>query len=243
MKKIALIATLLTSFSAFSYDGDLELGIFQLNRGDFKEAIAEFKPLIEEGYSPAQYQMALIHLNGWGVKKDAQKAFELLTLAADQHYPDALFSLAVMYEEGQITKRDVKKSFALMEKAANKKLASAQFNLGVMYAQGNGTSTNSTKAARWYEKAAKQNYALAQFNLALMYYEGKGVKKDIEMSYIWNSIAEKSGYGPARKSREMDEQKLTMAQLKSGRDRVNLIYEQILIQLDLRTKQFSKSLY
>jgi len=243
MKKVALVATLLTSFSALSFYGDLELGIFQLNRGAFKQAIEEFKPLLEEKYAPAQYQMALIHSNGWGVKKDKQKAFEFLTLAAEQNYPDALFSLAVIYDEGIIVDKDVKKAFKLMEKAANKKLASAQFNLGVMYAQGNGAALSSTKAARWYEKAAKQNYALAQFNLALMYFEGKGVKKNLEMSYVWNTIAAKSGYGPAIKSRDMDEHKLNIDQIKSGRERAELLYDQILIQIDLRTKQLSKTSY
>ena len=243
MKKVALVTTLLASFSALSYNGDLELGIFQLNRGAFQQAIDEFTPLLAEKYAPAQYQMALIHLNGWGVKKDKQKAFELLNVAAEQHYPDALFSLAVIYDEGLITTKDSKKAFKLMEKAANKKLASAQFNLGVMYAQGSGTAINSTKAARWYEKAAKQNYALAQFNLALMYFEGKGVKKSVEMSYIWNTIAAKSGYGPARKSRDMDENKLSIEQIKSGRERAELLYDQIMIQIDLRTKQLSKTTY
>jgi len=240
VKKLSLIVTLTASFSVFSFDADLELGIFQLNRGDFKAAIAEFKPLLAEEYAPAQYQMALMHLNGWGVKKSPQKAFELLSLSASQNYPDALFSLAVMYDEGKVVKKDLKVAFTLMEKAAKKKLPSAQFNLGVMYAQGQGTSINSAKAVSWYEKAARQNYALAQYNLALMYFEGKGVKKSTEMSYVWNIIAAKSGYGPAIKSRDMDEHKLSIDDIKTNRERAAVLYEQILVQVDLRTKMLTE---
>ncbi len=240
IKKLAVVTSLLASFSVFSFDGDLELGLFQLNRGEFKAAMAEFEPLIKEEYSPAQYHMALIHLNGWGVKKDQQKAFELMAKSAAQSYPDALFSLANMYSEGDIVKKDLKTAFTLMKKAADKKLASAQFNLGVMYAQGKGTHINSVKAARWYEKAAKQNYALAQFNLALMYFEGKGVKKSTEMSYVWNIIAAKSGYGPAIKSRDMDENKLSIDDIKTAREKAEVLYEQIIVQIDLKTKQLNQ---
>ena len=91
---IALLLTTVISSPAFSFAGDLELGIFQLNRGEFKAAIEEFSPLVDEGYAPAQYQMALIYQNGYGVRKDPQKAFDLFSLAASQNYPEALFDLS-----------------------------------------------------------------------------------------------------------------------------------------------------
>jgi TPR repeat protein len=243
LQKIALLLAFSACFPTHSYDGDLELGIFQLNRGEFKAAIAEFEPLLEEQYSPAQYQMALIHQNGWGVKKDPQKAFEFMSLSAAQNYPDALFNLSIMYSEGEVVKKDLKTAFALMEKAANKELASAQFNMGVMYAQANGVNRNLVKAARWYEKAARQNYTLAQFNLALMYFEGKGVKKSTEMSYVWNYIAARSGYTPAIKSRDMDEHKLSVQDIQKGRDHANSLYQQIIEQIDLKNKKRAQLRY
>lgn len=243
IQKIALMLAMVSSMNAVGFDGDLELGIFQLNRGEFNAAIAEFEPLLAEQYAPAQYQMATMHLNGWGVKKDPQKAFELLTLAAAQNYPDALFALSIMYTEGEIVKKDDKTAFVLMEKAANKDLASAQFNLGVMFAEGIGTNKNQNRAFSWYEKAARQNYALAQFNLALMYFEGKGVKKSTKMSYVWNYIAAKSGYVPAQKSRDMDEHKLSIDDIQSGREQAETLREQILIQIDLKAKKTAQTRY
>ena len=164
-------------------------------------------------------------------------------MAAEQNYADALFTLSTIYDEGVLVNKDAKRAFQLMEKAANKKLASAQFNLGVMFANGHGTPLDSSKAVRWYEKAARQNYALAQFNLALMYFEGKGIKKDLEMSYIWNYISAKSGYEQARKSRDMDESNLSIEQLKLVREHAELLYSQILIQIDRRNKQLQESPY
>jgi len=246
MKKfqsIALVLAFSASFFAQSFDGDLELGIFELNRGEFKAAMAEFEPLIAEEYSPAQYQMALIYQNGWGVRKDPQKAFEFMSLSAAQNYPDALFNLSVMYSEGEVVKKDLEAAFALMAKAADKEMPSAQFNLGVMYAEGIGVDRNIAKAARFYEMAARQNYTLAQFNLALMYFEGKGVKKSTQMSYVWNYIAARSGYSPAIKSRDMDEHKLSVEDIQKGRDHANSLYEQIIEQIDLKNKKRAQQRY
>lgn len=243
MKKFTLIALALaitTSFNAAAFDGDYKLGVFQLNRGEFKAAIEEFTPLLSQEYAPAQYQMALIYLNGYGVKKDKPKALELIMKAAEQNYPEALFNLSVFYTEGELVKKDLKKAFDYMSKAAKKDLASAQFNLGVMFANGEGTPKDPSRAARWYEKAAKQNYVLAQFNLALMYFEGEGVRMSLQESYIWNIIAAKSGYEPAIKSREMDERKMGLKDIQIAREIAENRYQQILEQIDLRTEMYSK---
>lgn len=240
MKKLTfaiLCLSILSSASSFAFHGDLDQGIYELNRGSFKAAIKEFEPLVAQEYSPAQYQMALIYLNGYGVKKDSQKAFDLLSLSASQNYPDALFSLSIMYSDGEIVKKDLKTAFALMERAAIRNLVSAQFNLGVMYYNGSGTNKDYKKSARWYETAAKQNYALAQYNLALLYFEGLGVEKSIEMSYVWNIIAASNGYDEARKSRTLDERQLSNLQISEAREKADRFYQQIIEQQELKTKK------
>lgn len=238
MKKLLSIVFILCSALSITTTNaaDLKQGIYELNRGEFKAAIAEFEPLVEEGYSPAQYHMGLIYLNGWGVRKDAQKAFDFFTLAAEQNNPDAQFELSLMYTSGDVVKKDPKMAFELTQKAADQNLASAIFNLGVMYANGEGTYKDNTKAARLYEQAAKLNYALAQFNLALMYFDGKGIEKSIEQSYIWNTIASRNGYGPAEKSRILDERQLPTETIEKARDKANTLYNNLIAQAELRNK-------
>jgi len=243
LKPVVFALTLSSSCLVSAFDGDLELGIFELNRGEFKAAMAQFEPLVAEEYAPAQYQMALVYLNGYGVKKDQKQAFDLLSKAASQNYPDALFNLSTMYTEGEVVKKDLKTAFMFMKKAADKNLPSAQFNVGVMYANGEGVPVDSRRAATWYEKSARQNYVLAQFNLALMYFEGKGLKKDIEMSYVWNTIAAKSGYGPAIKSRDMDERNLGVKQIQKSRAKAESLHRNILEQVELKTKKILSESY
>lgn len=238
MKKFTAttIAILLSVLSFNAASADLKTGIFELNRGEFKAAMAEFQPLLDEGYAPAQYQVAMMHKNGWGMRKNLNKAYELLKLAAAQNYPDANFELAVMYTDGDPIEKNSKKAFEHTKKAADKGLASAQFNLGVMYAGGIGTYRDNTKAVRAYEKAARQNYALAQFNLALMHFEGKGTDKSLEQSYIWNTIASWNGYKPAEASRVLDERKMPVEDIQDAREKAESLYNSLLEQAKIRAK-------
>lgn len=243
--KIALFSiALISSFSAFSQGSDLEKGIYELNRGEFKAAIEQFRPLVSEGYAPAQYQMAKMYKNGYSVPKDGMKALELFQLSAAQNYPDAQFELALIYTEGKLVKQDLRKAFDLTHKAAKKDLASAQFNLGVMYANGDGVKQDDFKASRWYQLAANQNYVLAQYNLALLYSEGRGVEKSIEMSYIWNTIASWNGYPNAEKSRLMDERDMhkgsSYNKIEVSIDKATKMYQNIREQQDLKAKMDEK---
>ena len=240
MKKyslLILLVTLMLPLSSVVLANDYELGIYELNRGKFKAAMAQFEPLANDGFTPAQYQLAMMYKNGHGVAKNTKKAFELLTLAAEQNDSDAQFDLSLMYSEGNIVDKDLIKAFQLMAKSANKGLASAQYNLGVMYYKGQGVTKDHINAAHWYQNAAKLNYALAQFNLALMYFEGEGVEKSQEKSYIWNVIAAYNGYENAAKSRDMDAYKLTKAQATAARVNADEIYRKIIQQAEINAQK------
>ncbi|MEI6895128.1 MAG: tetratricopeptide repeat protein [Colwellia sp.] len=226
---LTLSLTLLSSFSVLSVS--LDQGIYEMNRGEFKAAIAHFDPLVAQGYAPAQYQMALVYQNGYSVPKDGYKALELFKLSADQNYPDAQFELALIYTEGKLVKQDLNKAFQLTHKAAKKELASAQFNLAVMYANGTGVEQDHFKASRWYKRSAKQNYALAQFNLALLYSEGKGVEQSTDLSYVWNTVAAWNGYQKAEDSRLIDSRGMSQGRTEANMEKATRIYKNIQNQL------------
>jgi TPR repeat protein len=223
--------------SSTAFANDYQLGLYELNRGQFHKALAEFKPLAAEGFSPAQYQLAMMYKNAQGVTKNEKKAFELLTLAANQNDSDAQFDLAVMYTEGNVVKKDLVKAFQLTKKSAKKGLASSQYNLGIMYFSGDGVHQDKHQAARWYKKAADQNYTLAQFNLAIMYYEGTGLEQSNEMSFIWNTIAAYNGYADAAKSRDMDAHNMSKVQVNNAREKADILYQKIIEQKELKAKK------
>ncbi len=198
-----------------------------INRGDFNEANAELAPLVKLGYPPALFQQAGLYENGFGVKKDLIKAFDLYQRASGRGIAEAQFALAQMYLEGRGTVKNSRQGFEYTRRAAENGLAAAQYNLGIMYQQGNVVSQSYHKSAIWYKDAAMQNYAYAQFNLALLYYDGLGVKKDLEMSYIWNRVAAFNGYKNAENSMNLDSKKLSREQIKRCRVRADELYLKI----------------
>jgi len=236
-----LIFLLTSSFSTLSQGNDIEQGIYELNRGEFHAAIEQFRPLVAEGYAPAQYQMALVYQNGYGVTKDGMKALTLFELAAEQNYSDAQFELALIYTEGKLVKQDLTKAYQLTFQAAKKGLASAQYNLAVMFANGTGVVQDDFKASRWYKSAAEQNHALAQFNLALLYSEGKGVEKSTEMSLVWNTIASWNGYPDANTSRILDERELSRVKIDAAQEQANIMYKKIVGQETLKAEMAKKN--
>ena len=227
--------------SPVAFANNYQLGLYELNRGQFHKALAQFEPLAADGFSPAQYQLAMMYKNALGVIKSEKKAFELLTLAAKQNDSDAQFDLGVMYTEGNVVPKDLTKAFSLTHDAAKKGLASAQFNLAVMYYNGTGVHKDKHQAARWYQKAADQNYALAQFNLALMYFDGEGLEQNTEMSFIWNTIAAYNGYNNAAKSRDMDAHKMSKIQVSQSREKADAMYLKIVAQQELKAKKAAKN--
>jgi len=241
-KTVSLIFLLLTIFSTLSQSADLERGIYELNRGEFAAAIEQFRPLVADGYAPAQYQMGVVYQKGYGVPKDGMKALELFELAAQQNDSDAQFELALIYSEGKLVKQDVKKAFALTHKAAKKGLASAQYNLAVMFANGTGVDQDYFKASRWYQNAADQNYALAQYNLALLYSEGKGVEKSPKMSLVWNTIAAWNGSSDANKSRVIDERDIANGKvIEEAIEKANKLYRKIIDQEKIKAQMAKKN--
>ncbi|WP_462163130.1 tetratricopeptide repeat protein [Pseudoalteromonas xiamenensis] len=223
-KVVVFLSALLCS--SFSHAG-LEDGIKAANEGRFEEALKEFNYLANMGYAPGIYELAKMYQGGYGVTKNERKAAELLQKAVDLNLPDAMFDLAVMYKEGEGVKKDLQTAVSLFTRAAHKDLPAAQFNLGVMYTNGEGVVKDYAVAMDWYEKAAANNYTLAQFNLALMYFQGLGVEESVEKSYIWNRIAEYNGNENARKSRQLDEQKLSPSEIDEAIKKADAIYERI----------------
>ncbi|CCQ10986.1 hypothetical protein PALB_18600 [Pseudoalteromonas luteoviolacea B = ATCC 29581] len=224
VKAIALMSALLCSVPSFA---GLEEGIKAANEGRFDVALKEFQYLADMGYAPGIYELGKLYQGGHGVTKNERKAAELMQKAVDLNLADAMFDLAVMYKEGKGVKQDLQMAVNLFTRAAQKNLAAAQFNLGVMYTNGEGVIKDFQQAMDWYEKAAANNYTLAQYNLALMYFQGLGVEPNVERSYIWNLIAEYNGNENARKSRQLDEQKMTQGEIDTAKQKADAIYEKI----------------
>ena len=139
----------------------------------------------EQGYSQAQYTIALMYRKGEGISKNFNQAFYWFKKSAEQDYAKAQFYLGVMYELGIGVSKDLHQAFYWYKKSAEQGVEEAQFNIALMYDKGDGTQKDENKAFYWYKKSAEQGNPVGQFSLAWAYAHGTGTLTDPERAFYW----------------------------------------------------------
>lgn len=132
---------------------------------DDSEAARWTRMAAEQGFPPAEYDLALLYYTGRGVPKDDAESARWLQRAADKNVAPAQNNLALLYATGQGVPKDMSKAAGLFRKAADQGFAEAENNLGVLYANGEGVKKDIKQAKKWFEKAAAQGHPAAQRNL------------------------------------------------------------------------------
>lgn len=161
-------------------------------------------PEAQKGNTFAQYNVALLLSNGWGVKEDLPQAAQWYQRAANNGDTDAKVNLGLMYAQGLGVKKDFRKAAQLYREAADAGAGMAQNNLGAAYLRGEGVERSNKEALRWFEKAANQDISVAQNSLAALYCEGRSspdkIEKSSELCTKWLHRSASLGYEPAQKN-------------------------------------------
>ena len=163
MKKLTL-ATLLIFSCATAWAADFAKGLAAARAGDFVTALAEWKPLAEQGYANSQYNLALKYDNGQGVIEDDKEAVKWFRLAAEQGIAKAQYNLGLMYSNGKGLIEDDKEAVKWFRLAAEQGDAMAQYNLGLMYSNGQGVIQDNVYAHMWWNLAAANGHESARGN-------------------------------------------------------------------------------
>ncbi|CAF0963609.1 unnamed protein product [Adineta steineri] len=126
---------------------------------NYELAARFYSKAVSLGNPEGMYNLALLHQQGRGVKKDMKVSIQLLEQAAAQN--------PIMSDKCPIP---------------NVGVAEAEHSLGLHYETGVGVEMNYSEAARWYQRAIEHGSANAANNLGLMYGNGKGVTSDLVKS-------------------------------------------------------------
>jgi len=79
--------------------------------GDYAKAMAEFRPLAEQGDAKSQYFVGFFYYRGYGVPKDDATAAGWFHKAAAQGDSLAAFYLGKMYEKGDGVEKDLTQAY------------------------------------------------------------------------------------------------------------------------------------
>lgn len=121
MKHYLVIAFALFGILMASYPvvADYNKGWAAFQKGDYATALAEWKPLAEQGGVVAQYNLGLMYQHGNGVPEDYNQAVKWYSLAAEQGFGGAQYKLGWMYHRGNGIPQDYVKAYMWFSIAAS----------------------------------------------------------------------------------------------------------------------------
>lgn len=120
------------------------------------EAFDKLKPLAEQGYPRAQYQLGRLFAAGRGTRKDERTAAHWFRQAAQRGERHAQYALAVCYADGRGVPADLDQALEWYAKAATA-LPEAAMALGYHNQHTRKNDPRSREhAANWYAKAVRQ---------------------------------------------------------------------------------------
>jgi TPR repeat protein len=187
---------------------------------DERKAAELYRRAADQGYPPAQHNLALLYEQGRGVEQNLATAAKWYQAAAKQGDAEAQNNLGRLYALGHGVPQDALQAAYWYHKAAEQGNVEGENNLANCYREGRGVRQDRAKAFALYQKAAMAGYAAAQNNLGLMYANGTGTERDYCLAYAWLSVA--TGALPAsQKLLQQVESRMTSEQVIRARHQLD----------------------
>lgn len=154
---------------------------------EFALALANFKPLAEQGNVEAERAMGQLLMQDCTGIQDKAGAVPWLEKATASGNVIAKILLARAYLRGFGVPQDDAKAFDLYHQAAATGHPVAQMEVGYMYNSGRGVEQDRFLGLQWSVKAAEQGNAIALGNISWAYLKGEVVPKNVaKAAYFWS---------------------------------------------------------
>jgi TPR repeat protein len=160
MKKL-LVCILFVLLGTQMSAQEIDKGYEAYNDGDYATALNEWKPIAEQGYAFAQYNLGIMYEYGNGVAKDYAEAVKWYRLSAEQGNAIGQYSLGLMYSNGYGILKDKAEAVKWWRLSAEQGYAYAQGMLGIMYELGEGVLKENIIAYMWYYIASDNGHESA----------------------------------------------------------------------------------
>ncbi|WP_233271693.1 tetratricopeptide repeat protein [Paraburkholderia acidiphila] len=169
------------------------------NAGNLSAARAEFQAAAERGNRLAEFNYAMMLVNGEGGAADVGEGRKWLRKAADANMSHAQYVYGKMYDDGDFVERDPVQAHQWFLKAAKQGHVQAELALANQYLDGRGTTRDNKQAFYWYKKAAEGGDMTAQYVTGSFYERGgDGVPKNLNVARAYYAAAAAQGDPVAR---------------------------------------------
>jgi uncharacterized protein len=187
-------------YAASSVDQDTHTAVDDYNAGNLPVALAEFRAAAEKGNRLAEFDYAMMLLNGEGGPANVEEGKKWLRRAAEANMSHAQYVTGKMYDDGEFgVPRDPAEAHRWFLKAAQQGHTQAQVALANQFLDGRGTPRDNATAFFWYKKAAQGGDMTAQY-VAGSFYErgGDGVTPNLNVARAYYAAAAAQGDPAAR---------------------------------------------
>ncbi|MFK0377134.1 tetratricopeptide repeat protein [Pandoraea sp. NPDC090278] len=168
--------------------------VHQYEAGQQTQALDAFRRAAEQGNRLAQFDYAMMLLNGEGVTADPNGAVQWLERAANAGMTQAQYVYGKMFDDGYVVNKSIPQANLWYEKAAKQGHVQAQAAIANEYFIGRGVPKDYKTAFTWYEKAARGGDLPSQYIVASYYERGYGVvTPDPERARLWYEKAAAQG--------------------------------------------------
>ena len=180
-------------------DPETQTAVADYNAGNLSSALTEFHKAAERGNRLAEFNYAMMLLNGEGTTANPDEGKKWLRKAADANMSHAQYVYGKMYDDGEFVGRDPVEAHRWFLKAAQQGHVQAELALANQFLDGRGTARDNRQAFIWYKKAAEGGDMTAQY-VAGSFYErgGDGVDKNLNVARAYYAAAAAQG-DPAAK--------------------------------------------
>lgn len=149
MKHFVTTTAALLLLSLSSWAG-YEDGAVAFEKGDFEAALAEWRPLADQGHAQAQHNVGVMYATGQGVSQSFDEARKWFLRAAEQGLGQAAKSLGTTYSKGHGVEKDLVQAYTWFE------IAETLGDKGAIEAQRNASIRMTTAQLDQAERAAQE---------------------------------------------------------------------------------------
>jgi uncharacterized protein len=178
---------------------ETQTAVADYNAGNFGAALNGFHDAAQHGNRLAQFNYAMMLLNGEGTPANVDEGRKWLRKAADANMSHAQYVYGRMYDDGDFVSRDPAEAHRWFLKAAQQGHVQAELALANQFLDGRGTVRDNKQAFYWYKKAAEGGDMTAQY-VTGSFYElgGDGVTRNLNVARAYYAAAAAQG-DPAAK--------------------------------------------
>jgi len=137
-------------------------------QGRYDDAFGRMLKMAQAGDNRAQYDVAMMYVQGIGTTKDLELGFGWMIESAKNGNIGAMNELGAIYESGVGAQRNLPVAFQWYRLAAQSDDSIGQFNVANMYARGIGVPADIVRAWAYYRRAASNGVLTGRERAAIL---------------------------------------------------------------------------